>query len=139
MTDLDLAGRCVTQHFALAIRRTAFATLAALIVAVLPAIAADALTAAQAGLHVGEQATVCGVVASTNYAIRSKGQPTYLNLDRPYRNQVFTILIWGNDRPKFGTPETTFMSKRLCATGIIKEYRGKPEVVATDPQQLKAQ
>jgi hypothetical protein len=56
-----------------------------------PAIAANVLTATQAAEHIGEQATVCGLVASTNYAVKSKGQPTYLNLDRPYPKQVFTI------------------------------------------------
>jgi hypothetical protein len=97
------------------------------------------LAAQDAADHIGEVATVCGTVASTNFATRSKGQPTYLNLDRPYPNQVFTILIWGSDRPKFGTPETTLMGKRVCATGAIKEYRGKPEIVATDPRQLTMQ
>jgi hypothetical protein len=101
--------------------------------------AATWLAAQDAANHIGEVATVCGTVASTNFAIRSKGQPTYLNLDRPYPNQVFTILIWGSDRPKFGTPETTLMGKRVCATGTIKEYRGKPEIVATDPRQLTTQ
>jgi micrococcal nuclease len=97
------------------------------------------LAALDAADHIGEVATVCGTVASTNFAIRSKGQPTYLNLDRPYPNQVFTILIWGSDRPKFGTPETTLLGKRVYATGAIKEYRGKPEIVATDPRQLTTQ
>ena len=97
------------------------------------------LAAQDAADHIGEVATVCGTVASTNFAIRSKGQPTYLNLDRLYPNQVFTILIWGSDRPKFGTPETTLMGKRVCATGAIKECRGKPEIVATDPRQLTMQ
>jgi hypothetical protein len=97
------------------------------------------LAAQDAADHIGEVATVCGTVASTNSASRSKGQPTYLNLDRPYPNQFFTILIWGSDRPKFGTPETTLMGKRVCATGTIKEYRGKPEIVATDPRQLTMQ
>jgi hypothetical protein len=101
--------------------------------------AAPWLATQDAADHIGEVATVCGTVASTNFAIRSKGQPTYLNLDRPYPNQVFTILIWGSDRPKFGTPETTLMAKRVCATGTIKEYRGKPEIVATDPRQLTTQ
>ena len=114
----------------------------ALVVALLSvpvAWAATWLAAQDAADHIGEVATVCGTVASTNFAIRSKGQPTYLNLDRPYPTQVFTILIWGNDRPKFGTPETTLMGKRVCATGTIKEYRGKPEIVATDPRQLTTQ
>jgi hypothetical protein len=94
------------------------------------------LTPEQAGSHVGETVTVCGVVASANYSVRTKGQPTFLNLDRPYPQQVFTILIWGSDRPKFGTPEVQYMGKRVCATGKIESYKGKPEIVATDPRQL---
>jgi len=71
----------------------------ALVVALLSvpvALAATWLAAQDAADHIDEVATVCGAVASTNFAIRSKGQPTYLNLDRPYPNQVFTILIWGS-------------------------------------------
>lgn len=64
------------------------------------------ITAAEAKDHVGETRTVCGKVASTHYASGSKGQPTFLNLDEPYPKEVFTILIWGSDRAKFGAPET---------------------------------
>jgi hypothetical protein len=99
-------------------------------------LSAAELTAQQAAGHVGETAIVCGTVASANYSVRTKGQPTFLNLDRPYPQQVFTILIWGSDRPKFGTPEVQLMGKRLCATGKIESYKGKPEIVATDPSQL---
>jgi hypothetical protein len=53
------------------------------------------LTAVEAKDHIGEQATVCGKVASTRYAATSRGKPTFLNLDKPYPSQVFTILIWG--------------------------------------------
>jgi hypothetical protein len=80
--------------------------------------AANSLTAQQAAAHIGETATVCGLVVSATYATRTKGQPTFLNFDCAYPNQVFTVMIWGGDRPKFGTPEQTFMGKRLCATGI---------------------
>jgi hypothetical protein len=45
-------------------------------------------------------------VVSTHYASSSKGQPTFLNLDELYPKEVFTILIWGSDRTKFGVPET---------------------------------
>jgi hypothetical protein len=100
-----------------------------------PSAAAD-LNSQQAASHVGETATVCGIVASANYATRTKGQPTFLNLDKAYPNQMFTILIWGSDRTKFGAPEVHFLGKRLCATGQIQSYKGKPEIVATDPRQL---
>jgi len=95
------------------------------------------LTAAQAKDHVGEIATICGVVASATFAARTKGQPTFLNLDQPYPTHSFTALIWGSDRPKFGQPEVVYKGKRMCVTGTIKVFRGIPEIVVTDPGQLR--
>jgi hypothetical protein len=98
---------------------------------------AATLTAAQAKDHIGEHATVCGVVASATFAARTKGQPTFLNLDYPYPQHIFTAVIWGSDRPKFGQPEGTYKGKRICVTGTIKAYRGVPEIVVTGPGQLR--
>ena len=97
------------------------------------------LTSAEATAHVGEHATVCGSVASVHYATRSKGEPTFINLDKPYPNQIFTILIWGNDRPKFGDPEQKYSGKHVCATGMITVFREVPEIVAHDPAAIKLQ
>src|ERR1700730_2854203 len=95
------------------------------------------LTAAEAKNHIGEKAAVCGNVMSAHLAARSKGSPKFLNLDEPYPRQVFTILIWGSDRPKFGDPEAKYQGKQVCVTGEIKSYRGAPEIVATDPSQIE--
>jgi hypothetical protein len=97
------------------------------------------LTAAEAKDHIGERTTVCGRVASTHYAASSRGQPTFLNLDEAYPKHVFTILIWGSDRPKFGDPESKYRDKQVCVTGLIKEYRGGPEIVASEPTQIEVQ
>jgi len=97
------------------------------------------ITAADAKNHVGEKATVCGNVVSTHYATRSKESPTFLNLEEPYPRQIFTILIWGSDRPKFGDPEAKYGSKKVCVTGVIKDYRGVPEVVVEEPSQILVQ
>jgi hypothetical protein len=115
----------------------AFAACVAVQVAT-PTVAANTLTAAQAAEHIGENATVCGVVASTRFAVGTKGQPTYLNFDLPYPRQVFAVVIWGTDRPKFGTPETELMGKRVCATGTIQFFHGKAEIIAREPQQIVA-
>src|SRR5205807_4746827 len=64
----------------------------------------SSISARDAKTHVGERVKVCGEVASTHYALRSHGQPTFINLDQPYPNLIFTIVIWGSDRPKFGDP-----------------------------------
>ncbi len=86
------------------------------------------ITATEAKDHIGETRTVCGKLASTHFAAKSKGQPTFLNLDEPYPKEVFTILIWGSDRAKFGAPETKYRDARVCVTGKITSYRGKPEI-----------
>jgi Protein of unknown function (DUF3761) len=93
-------------------------------------------TAAEAKDHIGEQATVCGKVTSTRYAATTRGKPTFLNLDKAYPNQVFTVLIWGENRAKFGTPEEQYRDKQVCVTGKITEYRGAPEMVISDPAQV---
>jgi len=51
-----------------------------------PGLAQQKLTAAEAKDHVGETATICGNVVSSRYADSTKGQPTFLNLDKPYRS-----------------------------------------------------
>lgn len=95
------------------------------------------IAASQAKDHIGETATVCGQVASAHYADRSRGNPTFINLDKPYPSQVFTIVIWGEDRAKFGTPEETYRDKNICVTGKITLYRGSPETIAREPSQIK--
>lgn len=99
----------------------------------------ETITAAEAKNHVGETATVCGKVVSAHYAAQTRSQPTLLNLDEPYPRQIFTIVIWGSDRAKFGRPEVTYQDKSICVTGKVKDYRGVPEVVASEPSQIKVQ
>ena len=97
------------------------------------------LTAAEAKNHVGETATVCGRVASIHFAEKAKGLPTFMNLDMPYPQQIFTILIWGADRLKFGNPERTYRHRNVCVSGKITSHRGTPEIVITTPAQIQIQ
>jgi hypothetical protein len=62
-----------------------------------------------------------------------------LNLDEPYPRQIFTILIWGSDRLNFREPENQYSNKKVCVTGVIKDYSGTPEIVASDPHQIEIQ
>jgi DNA/RNA endonuclease YhcR with UshA esterase domain len=101
-------------------------------------LSAQTIRASEAKNHIGKTATVCGKVVSTHFAARSRSQPTFLNLDEPYPRQIFTIVVWGSDRPKFGEPEVKYQGKSVCVTGEIKEYRGVPEVVASNPAQIKS-
>jgi len=101
-------------------------------------IIAYAISPGEAQQHIGENQTVCGTVASTHYDRGTRGQPTFLNLDRPYPKQIFTVLIWGNNRALFNmAPEKYFSGKSICVTGIIKSYRGIPEIIVDNPSQIK--
>ncbi len=104
----------------------------------LPAGAAE-LNPEDAARHVGEAATVCGVVASAKFDADLPAQPTFLDFARPYPDQPFTAAIFGRDRAKFGTPETALRGKRVCVAGTIQLYQGKPEIILDDPRQLKAE
>jgi hypothetical protein len=95
---------------------------------------AQSLTAVQAKAHEGEKATVCGVVASEKTATSSRGVPTFINLDAAYPNQLFTILVWGDDRKNVG--DLPKLGSHVCATGVIQEYRGVPEIVVKNSAQF---
>lgn len=94
----------------------------------------QSISTADATSHIGQEATVCGKVASERTATSSKGAPTFINLDAPYPKQIFTILIWGEDRPDVGTLPSE--GSWACATGMIQDYRGTPEIVASNGTQL---
>lgn len=96
---------------------------------------AEGLTPAQAAQHVGTTATVCGTIAGAHYAERSDGQPTFINLDKPYPDPVFTIVIFGDYRAKFSPPPETW-SGHVCATGKITSFHGKAEMKVFDPGQI---
>jgi DNA/RNA endonuclease YhcR with UshA esterase domain len=104
-----------------------------LLMGLLP-VMAQTISAADAKNHIGEQATVCGVVASEKTAVSSRGEPTFINLDAAYPNQVFTILVWGDDRQNVGQLPRT--GSHICATGLIKDYRGVPEIVVRSSGQF---
>jgi hypothetical protein len=101
-------------------------------IALIPA-KAQSISAVDAKVHIGENATVCGKVAGERTAT-SRGEPTFINLDVAYPNQVFTILVWGDDRKNLG--ELPRVGSRICATGLIKDYRGVPEIVVRSSGQL---
>lgn len=102
------------------------------------AFAQETISPEDAANYIGQQKTVCGTVASAHYATRSKGQPTFLNLNKPYPNQIFTVLIWGSDRGNFEKPpEVLYRGKEICVTGIIRSIRGCPQIIVKDPPQIK--
>jgi DNA/RNA endonuclease YhcR with UshA esterase domain len=86
--------------------------------------------------HVGETVTVCGIVASAKFAAKSRRQPTFLNLNRPYPDHIFTAVIWGDDRSNFAYPPESLAGKRICVTGTVAVYKGRAEIVVSTESQI---
>ena len=94
-----------------------------------------ALGSTQAEEHVGETGTVCGVVVAAQYLPSRPGRPTFLNIDEPYPNQAFNVVIWGEQRRAFPLnrkPEVHMLGKTLCTTGAISAYVDWTQIAYAD-------
>lgn len=82
--------------------RIRFAVVAACFPTLLAVAIAETIPANEAAKQIGERATVCGMIASERTASSSRGTPTFIDLDKPYPNQVFTVLVWGDQQTAVG-------------------------------------
>ena len=95
-------------------------------------------TASEATSHIGQTITVCDKVFGTRFLETASGQPTFLNMGAAYPTSPFTVVIFGKDRPDFKEkPEVYFNNKKVCVTGLVKDYRGKSEIVVTKESEIK--
>jgi hypothetical protein len=118
------------------LRSLTVAYLFSLLLAFSTAAQTNKITAAEAKDHVGEIRTVCGKVVSTHRASGSKRATHVLKPRRALSEGSFHDLNLGNDRAKFGTPETKYKDAMVCVTGKITSHREKPEIIATEPSQI---
>jgi hypothetical protein len=84
-----------------------------------------------AASHQGESGIVCGTVVAAQYVEHAPGRPTFLNIDKPYPNQRFNVVIWGEQRrgfPLAGKPEVVMIGKEVCTKGLIEGYRNYTQI-----------
>ncbi len=85
------------------------------------------LPADQARDHAGKKRLVCGRVAS----VGSDSFATFLNLEEPYPDQVFTIIIWDEDESRYeSSSRNMFSDQDVCVEGRISLYEGVPQIEA---------
>jgi hypothetical protein len=95
------------------------------------------ITPAEARQYIGKAMTVCGNVRGVENSSAANGQPTVLKLGR---RSLFSIVIPGSSRKKFGNPEADYLDKRICVTGTISEDASRtPQIEAKTPEQIRAQ
>jgi len=94
------------------------------------------ISASDAAKHLNEKVTICEKVFSTKLITPSN--MTFLDLGGFHPNQMLTIVIKGEDRSKFkDAPDEYFKGRNVCVTGTVIDYKGKPEIVISDPSQIK--
>jgi hypothetical protein len=87
------------------------------------------ISAAEAAQHVGENRTVCGEIVNTHTASSTHGTPTFIDIDQAWPNQIFDLVIWGDNKNDIGKfPE----KGKVCASGTIVLYKGKAEILLRD-------
>ena len=100
----------------------------------------SSISPGQAAQHIGETLSVCGQVFGGRYLDNANGQPTLINMGAEYPDNPFTLVIFGSDRGRFPyKPEEYLKGKSICVTGLIKDYKGKPEIVVSDAGQIRLQ
>jgi hypothetical protein len=95
------------------------------------------VTAEEVKNNAGKIVTVSGKVASGSYLPTAYRQPTFLNIDKPFPGEIFTVVIYGESRKAFGyTPEETLLGQSISVTGKVTMYYGKPQIEVTKPEQI---
>jgi micrococcal nuclease len=76
------------------------------------------------------------IVEGTIVDTYNSGNVCFLNFDTNY--QYFTAVIFASDFSGFPvSPESFYLGKKVYIIGIIKEYRGSPEIIMKTPQQIR--
>lgn len=90
-----------------------------------------------AAKHEGDSVTVCTKIFGAKYFENSNRSPTLLNAGAKYPDAPLTVVIFGENRAAFkNKPEEFYTDKKVCVTGRIIMYRGKPEIVITREDQI---
>ena len=88
--------------------------------------------AAEAQKHYNETLVVTGQVAQVTF----RPAVVYLNLDKPFPDSPFAAVVFSAVTNRFGDL-SMFKGKKVEIKGTIKEYRGKPEIVLEETNQLR--
>lgn len=90
----------------------------------------------QAQYNIGTKSTVCGTVVSTKYS--EKSGATFLNLDKKFPSQIFSVTIWKDNRANFSyMPEIELKDKKVCITGKIENKKGTPTMNVSTEKSIK--
>lgn len=86
--------------------------------------------------HIGEKVIVCSEV----FGVKSTDKITFINLDAAYPKSPLTIVVFAKDLTYFKeSPAAMYNNKKICVTGKLEDFHGKPQIVVTKPEQITFQ
>jgi hypothetical protein len=77
--------------------------------------------------YVGKKVTVTGKI----YSLKDIGSMVLANMGAAYPHQLLTLALKGEAKP------LALEDKTVTVTGQVIDYKGKPEIIVTDPAQIK--
>jgi endonuclease G len=84
-----------------------------------------------------ESITVCGTVVSTK---RSAKGNVFLNLDKAFPNQVFTVSIFKDKLLNFSySPDEELLGKTICIEGKVSDFNGTPSMSIANENAIRVQ
>jgi DNA/RNA endonuclease YhcR with UshA esterase domain len=92
------------------------------------------IKATEAKQYIGSTTVVAGKVAEVN--MNKAKTLMRLNLEKPFPDQVFTAVIFGEKTNLFQNLQE-LEGKDVEIKGTITEYRSQPQIILTNADQLK--
>jgi len=93
------------------------------------------ISALEASKHIGDTVLVIDKVYGSKVF---ENGTTLLNMGGDFPNHLLTLMIRADDKSKFTYQlDKQLQGKYILVTGKIVDYKGKPEIVITDPKQIE--
>ena len=88
----------------------------------------DTITTAKVNEYMDKEVCVSGKVVS--FKLASEGKFTnYINIDKPYPNSVFTVVITNNHLEKLNIKIEDLLDKNIYVKGKITTYKNDPKQI----------
>jgi len=94
----------------------------------------NAFNTVQARSHYDSKIKVCGTVIGVH---KSRKKHIYLNLDRGFPEQLFSVNIWKDNLVNFSyNPAEYLLNKKICVKGFVQKKYGRPAVSIDSEKQI---
>jgi hypothetical protein len=96
------------------------------------------VAATEAKNHIGQIVSICDRIVDGRFLETTPTKPTLLNVGGVYPDNIFTVVINFESRANFSfKPEEFYLNKKVCVTGKVVDFKGKPQIVVLSPGEIQ--